>query len=120
MSLFSEIKNITGDRKELRKFGFSFGCAMLVLGSLLLWRGKPIFPVPYCLSGFCLFFALVNPVILMPLQKTLMAVMLIIMWTITNAALCCAYFAVFTPMSLAGKILRKEFLEEAIDKKRKT
>ena len=35
-------------RSDLRKFGFAFGAAMLILGSLLLWRGKA--PAPYVLG----------------------------------------------------------------------
>ena len=40
-------------RRRLRRFGLTVGCAGLVLGTLLLWRGRPAWPF-FGAAGFLL------------------------------------------------------------------
>ena len=38
--ILEEIKEIKSDKKELRKFGYTIGIALLVIGAALLYFGK--------------------------------------------------------------------------------
>jgi hypothetical protein len=97
--------------KELRKFGFAFGTAMTILGSLLLWRDRPAWPWVLGLAATVLVLATVAPKLLRPLEMVLAGLLKILMTVITYVVLTLAFLFVFTPIGLLMRILGKDLLD---------
>ena len=97
--------------KELRRFGFSFGAVMSVLGGLLLWRGRGAGPWLLGLAGFALLSALLAPRLLQPLEMVLAAILRAIMTVVTYVVLTLSFFLVFTPIGLLMKLFGKDLLD---------
>ena len=98
-------------RKELRRFGLSFGCAFSIIGGLLLWRDKPAGP---WVLGFALAVALaglVAPQLLRPLEKVLATLLRVIMAVITYVVLFLAFWLIVTPMALLLRLMGKDLLD---------
>jgi hypothetical protein len=119
--LLEEIKAIKSEKKDLRNFGLTIGIALAVLGGLLWWKGKDTYMVFMTLSSVFIFFGLVLPASLKPLQKVWMILAVILGWFMTRVILGVLFFLVFTTISLISKLLlRKQFLDLKIDKSLKS
>jgi hypothetical protein len=97
-------------RKELRRFGLSFGCAFGIMGGLLLWRGKEAGP---WVLGFAVLVALAGlaaPQILRPLEKVLATLLRVVMAVITYVVLFVAFFLIITPMGILLRLMGKDLL----------
>ncbi len=95
---------------ELRKFGFAFGGALTLLGSLLLWRGRP--PAPYVLgvAGVVIAAAALYPPLLRPLEWLLSRVFRLVTGALTYVILTLIFLLVLTPIGLVRRILGKDNL----------
>jgi len=116
MIVWDAIKNIKSDKKELRKFCLSFAIVLLLLGSIALWRGKSFFLIMYVCSVVSFLFALVCPYILLPLQKVLASILIILQYTVTVVVLIIVFYGLFTPISICAKVCKKGFLGDPIDR----
>jgi hypothetical protein len=97
--------------KDLRKFGFAFGTAMTILGSLLLWRDRAAWPWVLGLAATVLVLAMVAPKLLRPLEMVLAGLLKTLMTVITYVVLTLAFLLVFTPMGWLMRILGKDLLD---------
>ena len=100
----------TRSRKELRRFGLSFGCAFGVIGSLLLWRGREAGPWVLGIAATVALAGLVAPQLLRPLEKVLATLLRWVMATITYVVLVFAFFFLITPMGFLLRLLGKDLL----------
>ena len=100
-----------GSVKDLRRFGFAFGTAMTILGSLLLWRDRAAGPWILGLAAVVMLSALVAPKLLRPLEMVLAGLLRAVMTAVTYAVLTLAFFLVFTPMGLLMRLLGKDLLD---------
>ena len=116
MIIVDELKAIKSGKKELQKFGISFGIVLALLGSLWLWRGKSFYFYFYIGSGFSLLSAINIPIVLKPVHLVLASLLVIVRVTVTYLSLCIAFYLVFTPFGLIARLFKKEFLHEKIDK----
>ncbi len=98
-------------RKELRRFGLSFGCAFGIIGALLLWRGKPAGPWVFGIAATVAFLGLVAPQILRPMEKVLATLLRVVMAVITYVVLFLAFYLIVTPMGLLLRLMGKDLLE---------
>jgi hypothetical protein len=116
LSLFTEIAQISSDRKELRKFGLVFGTGLFVLSmllyavhhhfnALLLWQ----IPLVSILLG------LTFPVLLWPFQKIWMTFGLILGYIMTRILLGLVFYLVLTPIGLIARLAGKDFLNRKIE-----
>jgi len=115
--LLEEVKAIKSEKKDLRNFGLTIGIAFTILGGLLWWRGKDTYVVLMILSFTFIFFGLLLPAALKPLQKVWMIFAVIMGWFMTRVILSILFFLVFTTISLISRFfLRKQFLDLKIDR----
>lgn len=114
MSLRQEIKEIRSSNGDLRRFGVTMGIAGVVLFATLWFRGKEHPSLLLGASFFCLFFAIVFPIVLKPFQKVWMSLAFVIGWFVTRALLIVIFYLVFMPLSIILKCRRKDLLDTQI------
>ncbi len=109
--LIEEIKEIKSDRKELRKFGYTIGAALFVIGSVLLYFGKPT--NPYFISfGVLLFLiGLISPSLLKPVHKIWMSLSVVLGFIMTRVILIILFYFVFMPLRFTARIFGKKFID---------
>jgi hypothetical protein len=97
-------------RSELRRFGLAFGGGLTVLGSLLLWRGRPA--GPYVLGGaaIILLLAAVLPRGLAPLEWFMARLFRVVTGALTYVILTIVFFLVLTPLGLFRRLMGKDGL----------
>jgi len=109
--LLDDIKKIKSTSKELKSFGFTVGLVFVVLGGLLLWRGKGAYPFFLATGASLIVLGKVAPFVLKPLQRVWMTLALLLGWVMTRVLLSVFFFLVLTPISVFGRILGQRFLE---------
>jgi hypothetical protein len=97
-------------RKELRRFGLSFGCAFGIIGGLLLWRGKQAGPWVLGIAITVAVLGLAAPQLLRPLEKVLATLLRVVMAVITYVVLFLAFYLLITPMGLLLRLMGKDLL----------
>lgn len=97
--------------KDLRRFGFAFGTAMTILGSLLFWKERPAGPWVLGLAAFALLSGAFAPKILRPLEMVLAGLLRVVMTALTYVVLTLAYIFIFTPMAMLMRVLGKDLLD---------
>ena len=109
--ILEEIKEIKSDKKELRKFGYTIGIALLVIGAALLYFGKQSntyfigFGALLCLSG------LVYPSILKSVHKIWMSLAIVLGFIMTRVILTILFYFVFMPIRFIARIFGKKFID---------
>lgn len=101
--------------KELREFGLTVGTVLVLLGGILLWRGKA--PGPYLLAAGTVLtvLGLAAPGVLRPAQRLWMAIAVVIGFIMSRVVLTLLYYTVLTPIGAAMRLLGRDLLEERID-----
>mgnify|MGYP001577899765 FL=1 len=102
---------------ELRKFGFSFGLGLNILGRILFYRHKEHFIWFTCVGSAVFILAILCPVILAPLKKLLDKVIFFIGWFTSAITLLIAFYLIFTPIGILTRLFGKDLLDQKIDKK---
>ena len=115
-----EIKNIKSDKKELRKFAFSVGGVILIIGIVLLYFEKTSYLYFCSIGGIILLLGLVVPKVLLPLQKAWMTFAIILGFIMTRVILSILFYIILTPIGLIAKIFGKDFLDRKIKKDKET
>lgn len=103
--------------KEPRKFGFSLGLGLNILGCILFYRHKGYFIWFSTTGSIVLIAAILYPKILVPLKKLLDRLIFIIGWLASTISLLIAFYLIFTPIGLLLRIFKKDLLQQNIDKK---
>ncbi|MBN1384724.1 MAG: hypothetical protein JW983_07590 [Elusimicrobia bacterium] len=114
--MFEELKNIKSGKKELREFGITISIVLGLFGGVFLWKQKESFVYLFIISGIFLFFGLVFPKFLKPVQKIWMGLSVILGWLMTRLILSILFFLVITPVNFLARIFGKRFLETKFDK----
>ena len=90
---------------EGRKFGFTVGIAFLVLGSIVMWRGKQrTATVLLSLGGLLVVAALVAPTALGPVERGWMKLAHLISKVTTPIFMGVTYFLVITPTGVIRRL----------------
>ena len=116
--MWDEIKNIKSNKKALREFGLTIGVILVILGTVAFWRGKAAYPYLYITGASFIVLGLASPAILKPLQMAWMAVSIVIGFFMSRLLLLSLFYCVVTPTGLVMKILRKDILDEKIEKEK--
>ena len=103
--------------KEHRKFGFSLGLGLNILGYILFYRHKGHFIWFSSIGSIALILAISYPVILSPVKKILEKVIFIIGWLTSIISLLIAFYLIFAPIAILLRFFGKDLLNEKIDKK---
>ena len=115
-----EIKNINSSKTELRKFGFTVGGVLLIIGIVLLYFEKSSHPYFLGIGGLLIILGAVLPKILLPIQKAWMALAVDLGFIMTRVILSILYYLVITPIGLLAKLFGKDFLDRKIEKDKNT
>ena len=99
--------------RQGRKFAFTLGIALVVLGGLSLWRGHDIVPFFLLVPGAMLFLAgILAPTRLGPVERRWMAFGHFLSRFMSPIVLGVLYFGVLTPFGLAMRLFGKNPLAE--------
>ncbi len=106
-------------RKELKKFGFSFGLGMGILTSVGLFKS---FHLAVMLTSSSLFIfhilgAFISPVILTPTFKIISFVGKTIVSIVTTVFFTFFYYIIFTPFSVFSRITGKDVIGKQLQSK---
>ncbi len=114
--LLEEIKNIKSTKKDLKKFGYSVGGVLFIIGIVLrfLTVGSSVIFISIGLLLAVLGLSL--PEVLLPLQKVWMAFSVVLGFIMTRVILSVLFYIVITPIGFLARIFGKDFLDEKIDK----
>jgi multisubunit Na+/H+ antiporter MnhG subunit len=119
--MFEDFKNIKSGKKELREFGITIGIILIILGALVLWRGRrAISPRLFITGALFIILGLTLPGVLKPLQKLWMGFSITIGFFVSRVILFVLFYVVLTPMGLLARLLGKDILDQKIDKSRKS
>ena len=102
---------------ELRKFGFSLGLGLNILGCVLFYRHKGSFIWFSTTGSLALIASILYPSILAALKKLLDKLIFIIGWLTSAISLSIVFYLVFAPIAVLLRIFGKDLLDEKIDKK---
>jgi len=116
MSIITEIKAIKTDKKELKKFGLRGGLVLAILGALCVWRDVHAYWFFLPLSAYNLIGALMCPKILVPIHKIVFAIVMCLGFIVTTVVMLCAFYLIFAPVGLIGRLCGKSFFDEKNDK----
>jgi hypothetical protein len=115
-----EIKNIKEDKTTLRKFGFTVGTVLLLVGIVLYLIGKSSSVVFGGIGVLLILFGLILPNLLKPLNKIWMTLAVILGWFMSRVILFILYYVIITPIGIFLKLIGKDFLQLKIDKSSKS
>ena len=110
-----EIRAITSSRRDLRNFGLVVGTGFVIIGGLLLWKEKGLWPWFGGAGLMLILLGMAAPPLLKPLQKSWMTLAVIMGWLMTRLILSLLFFLVLTPIGLAGRLAGKKFLSPPPD-----
>ena len=97
--------------KELRKFGLVMTVPLVIIGALLIWKGRPAAPYFLGAAGFFFITGLLIPKVLTPIEIAWMALAKVLSIVVTNILLTLTFFLVITPIGLLMRLLGKDLLK---------
>jgi len=118
--IIDDIKKIKSGQKELREFGLTVGGVLFILGAIMAWRGRPLWPYFIGTGVTLALLGLTFYKLLIPLQKAWMAFAVVMGFVMSRVVLCIVFYGVVTPIGLIFRILGKDILDQRIDKERES
>ena len=109
--ILEEIKEIKSDKKELRKFGYTVGIALLIIGFALLYFGKPSYIYFICCGTLLCVVGLIYPSILKYIHKVWMGLSVVLGFIMTRVILTILFYFVFMPLRFIARIFGKKFID---------
>lgn len=114
--LIEEIKNIPSTKSDLKKFGVTIGIVLVLIAIILFYLTYSSYLYFAAVGLLFIILAYFFPIILIPIQKFWMVLALILGWISTRIILSVLFYLIMTPIGLAAKIFRKDFLNLKLDK----
>jgi hypothetical protein len=102
--------------KDLRKFGFSLGLGLNILGFIMFYRHRGYFIWFSGTGSVVLLTTILYPDILAPLKKILDFVILSISLSISIISLVIAFYLIFTPIAILLRLFGRDLLNKKINK----
>jgi len=102
---------------ELRKFGFSFGLGLNLLGCIMFYRHRGHFIWFSGIGSASFILAILYPAMLAPLKKVLDKLIVFIGRLTGLVSLSIVFYLIFTPIALLFRFLGKDLLNEKINRK---
>jgi len=104
-------------KKKVRDFGIALAVFVLIVGLYRWWRKDESYILYYILfSAAVLAVALFAPRFLRPVYGFWMKVARFILWINTVVLLSMVFFLVFATLALVFKLLKRDLLDERIDR----
>lgn len=116
MMMIEEIRLIKESKKDLRKFGFTVGAALIAI-AILLYIEKSNSVVFWGSAGLLLVaLALIVPNALKPFNKVWMTFAIVLGWAMTRVILAILFYVALTPTGMIARLLGKDPLARKIDR----
>ena len=112
------VEKLTKTKRELRRFGLVMTAPLLIIGCVLIWRGREVGPYFVGLAVLFLLAALSFPTVLRPVERVWMALARVLSVIMTYVILAVTFFLVITPMGLILRILGKDLLQKKFESKK--
>ncbi len=104
-------------RTELRKFAWIMATALVIFGSIGLWRNARAIPlILFALAGLFLLSGLVIPSALNPVYKAWMGLAGVLAWINTRVILGLFFYLILTPVALIVRLVRDDVLRRKLDR----
>jgi len=101
---------------NLRKFGFSLGLGLNILGCVLFYRHKEYFIWFSMIGSIALTLGIMRPKALTPLKRLLDRIIAVIERLTSVTSLLIVFYLIFTPIRLLLKIFGKDLLNKKMDR----
>jgi hypothetical protein len=112
------MEKLNFEKKNLRKFAITMAAAFLLVAFLLLFRHKPGLLAAVSLSLLFSGLGFICPASLKLAYLLWMKLAFILGWVNTRLILIIIFYLIFSPLAVILKILRKDFLDQKIEKER--
>ena len=116
MSIRKEIQELKTGPRDLRKFGLMVGGVFVALGLLFFWRHKPSYPFLLWPGVALIVLGALAPRILKYPYIAWMTVAFALGFVMSRVLLSVCFFFLVTPIALIGRLLRKDFLNQKLDR----
>lgn len=116
MAISEEIKNIKGNKSEWKKFGFTMGTILTIIGFFLLWKKNDNYDYILYLAAAFFIIGLFSPSVLKPVYKVWMALSVVMSFIMTRVIMVIIFYLIVTPAGLIASLTGKKFLDMKIDK----
>jgi len=113
--IIEDIRNIRGEKRDLRNFGITMCVGLGVLAALFFWRGKGAYIYFLVLSPIFLILGLTVPVALKLAHKVWMSLAVVLSWFMTRVILSLLFYVGITPISLLGRLFGRRFLDVGME-----
>jgi len=118
--IIEEIKQIKSTKNELRKFAYSVGGVLILIGAVSYFLGTATYIYFVSIGILLAVLGLSLPEVLMPFQKIWMAISILLGFVMTRVILSILFYIVITPVGFVARLLGKDFLDEKIDKSKES
>ena len=118
--IIEEIKHIKSTKNELRKFAYSVGGVLILIGTLFYFLGNTSYIYFVSIGILLAVLGLSLPEVLIPLQKTWMSISILLGFVMTRVILSILFYIVITPVGFVARLFGKDFLDEKIDKSKES
>lgn len=105
-----ELKQLSTQPRDLRKFGLVVGVVFVALGAWFLFRRKPVWPYLLSPGAALMFMGVVAPRLLRQVYMGWMAMALTLGLVVSTVILTLFFFLIVTPISLVARLAGKDFL----------
>lgn len=110
-----DLQDLKTGPRELRNFGLLVGGLLFAFGLLALLRHKPYHVLLLGPGGTLLLLGILLPSALKHVYLVWMAVAFVLGFIVSHLILAAFFFLVVTPVALASRIARKDFLRLKLD-----
>ncbi len=111
-----EISRLEINRKTLRNFGLLFFGIFCILAGMMYWKANPFWPWLVMASIVFLLIVVFFPMSLRQPYRLWMSLAFVMGWFMTRLILSTLFFVVMTPMRMVLRWLKKDLLDETIQK----
>ncbi|GAB6281453.1 MAG: hypothetical protein STSR0008_01930 [Ignavibacterium sp.] len=102
--LKEEIKNIKESAKDLKKFGLTIGSILVFISGFLYWKHYNSFIYFLVIGILIMFFGVVIPIVLKPLNKIWMIIAVLLGYVMTRIILSLLFYLILTPIGIIGRL----------------
>lgn len=110
MNIREDITQLKTGKRDLRKFGWTVGGALIVLGVLFFLRHKANYPYFFWPGIVLLVFAATCPGALKQIYIGWMTMAFVLGFILSHVILTLFFFLILTPIGLVARLFRKDFL----------
>jgi len=114
--IIDQIKEIDTAPKKIRDFGITFFAVFVLIGGILLYKGRTLGYIGFGLGLLFLASGIWAPGTLRPLYRIWMGLAVVLGFFVSRFILCVLFYLVLTPIGIIMRLFGKDFLNQRWDK----